>query len=49
LATTPPNPDVLIGLAAVFTTAYDRGRFPRRIKYESGVTGPLKDADRQWI
>jgi hypothetical protein len=41
------DPDVLINLAAVFTTAYDRGRFSRRINYEAGVTGPWKDADRQ--
>jgi hypothetical protein len=44
-----PDPDVLFDLAAVFTTAYDRGRFSRRINYDSGVTGPLKDADRQWV
>jgi hypothetical protein len=41
--------DVLIDLAAVFTTAYDRSRVARRINYESGVTVPMKDADRQWI
>src|SRR5260370_1436129 len=29
-----PDRDVLINLAAVFTTAYDRGRFDRRINYE---------------
>jgi len=44
-----PDPDVHIDLAAVFTTAYDRGRFSRRINYEAGVTGPLKDAHREWI
>jgi hypothetical protein len=44
-----PDPDVLIDLAAVFTTAYDPGRFGRRINYESGVTGSLKDADREWV
>jgi hypothetical protein len=44
-----PDPDVLIDLAAVSATAYDHGRFGRRINYESGVTGPLKDADKEWI
>jgi len=44
-----PDPDVRIDVAAVFTTAYDRGRFGRRINLESRVTGPLKDADSRWI
>jgi hypothetical protein len=44
-----PDPDVFINLAAVFSTAYDRGRFSHRINYDSGGTGPLKDADKEWI
>ena len=36
-------------LAAVFTTAYDRGRFCRRINYEWGVKGALKDAERESV
>jgi hypothetical protein len=36
-------------IAAVFPTAYDRGRFSCRINDKSGVTGRLKDADRQWV
>jgi len=30
-----PDPDVQIDLAAVFTTAYERGRFGRRINDEA--------------
>jgi hypothetical protein len=44
-----PDPDVHIDLAAVFTTAYDRGRFGRRINYEAALPVPLQDADRHWL
>jgi hypothetical protein len=54
LATLPvpllaPDPDLLIDLAAVFATAFDRGRFPRRINYRSAVPVSLRVADEQWI
>jgi len=44
-----PDPDVLLDLTAVYSTAYDRSRYSRRINDEAGVTGPAKDGDRQWI
>jgi hypothetical protein len=40
---------MLLDLAAIFSTADDRGRFGRRINWDAGVTGRLKDADRGWI
>ena len=44
-----PDPDLVIDLAAVFATAYDRGRFGRRLRYEGPPVGPLRDADREWV
>jgi hypothetical protein len=44
-----PDPDLLIDLEAVFTTAYDRGRFGRRLNYQGPVPAPLKAKQRNWV
>jgi len=33
-----PDPDIIIDLGAVFTTAYERGRFGRRINYQAHLS-----------
>lgn len=43
-----PDHDVPVDLAAVFTTAYERGRFGRRIRYGLPCPAALGDADRTW-
>jgi hypothetical protein len=43
-----PDPDLLIDLAAVFTTAYERGRFHRRINYQGPAPAFLREEDRRW-
>lgn len=40
--------DMIIDYASIFTTAYDRGRFGRSLKYRSTCPAPLNAADRQW-
>ena len=44
----PPHADVIVDLAQVFTTAYDRGRFGRRLRYDRPCPAPLRDEQRQW-
>ena len=44
-----PYPDIVFDLATVFTTAYERGRFGRRIPYRGDCPAPLKEQDRQWV
>ncbi len=43
-----PDPDLLIDLAAVFNTAYERGRFQRRIDYRGAAPGHLNAAELTW-
>lgn len=43
-----PYPDLIFDLAAVFNTAYDRGRFSRRLPYGAPCAAPLTDEDRRW-
>lgn len=43
------DPDILIDLGAVFTTAYDRGRYARSVAYGEPPPGPWDEADREWI
>lgn len=38
----------MLDLAAVYATAYDRGRYARRLDYAAPLTLPLSDADRAW-
>lgn len=44
-----PDPDLLINLAEVFTTAYDRGRFQRRINYRGAMPGHLRTDETTWV
>jgi hypothetical protein len=44
-----PDHDIAIDLAAVFATAYERGRFPRRVDYQVAMPPHIPDADKQWI
>jgi hypothetical protein len=43
-----PDPDILIDSAAVYTTAYERGRFARSIEYVAPLSVPLGPDDRAW-
>jgi len=43
-----PDPDLAIDLAAVFSMAYERGRFQRRLKYQGPPPAHLRAADRSW-
>jgi hypothetical protein len=43
-----PDADLHIDLAAVFATAYDRGRFYRRLNYQGPVPAFLREDNRQW-
>ena len=40
---------MLIDLGAVFSTAYDRGRFGRRPQYQERPSAPLRAADKRWV
>ncbi|MCI0680573.1 MAG: DUF4058 family protein [Gemmataceae bacterium] len=43
-----PDRDIIIDLAAVFATAYERGRYGRKISYHDHVPRFLSDEDRVW-
>ncbi|MEW4569398.1 DUF4058 family protein [Tautonia sp. JC769] len=43
-----PDPDVRLELASVYATAYDRGRYARRLDYSASLALPLADPDQQW-
>jgi Uma2 family endonuclease len=43
-----PDPDVRIELASVYATAYDRGRYARRLDYSAALPLPLAEPDQQW-
>jgi hypothetical protein len=43
-----PDPDLVIDLGNVFATAYDRGRFQRRIGYHGPLPGHLRADERSW-
>lgn len=44
-----PDPDIRVSLADVFNTAFERGRFYRRINYKQALPGSLSDAEAQWV
>jgi hypothetical protein len=44
-----PDPDIFINLAAVFATAYERGRFRRRLPYQGEPPAYLSEQCRQWV
>jgi hypothetical protein len=43
-----PDPDVLVDLAAVFKTTYERGRYARSIEYATPPLTALHGDDRDW-
>src|SRR5258707_4050872 len=43
-----PDEDIVVDLAAVFSTAYERGRFGRRINYQSRLPAGLSGEDQRW-
>lgn len=43
-----PDADLVIDLQAVFATAYDRGRFARRLPYQGPWPGHLTESEQQW-
>lgn len=43
-----PDPDVLLDLTPVFATAYERGRYARRLDYAVVLPTPLSPDDRAW-
>ena len=43
-----PDTDLHIDLAAVFNTAYERGRFRRRLDYLGPAPAFLREEDRRW-
>jgi hypothetical protein len=43
-----PDPDLYLDLAAVYATAYERGRYARSIDYAAPLTVPLAPEDRAW-
>lgn len=49
VALRPPDADIHIDLGAVFATAYDRGRFGRRINYQRPLSISIREEDRKWI
>lgn len=44
----PPHADVMVDLAEVFKTAYERGRFGRRLRYDRPCPAPLSQEQRTW-
>jgi hypothetical protein len=44
----PPDADVIVDLGQVFTTAYERGRFGRRLRYDRTCPSPLSEPQRAW-
>jgi hypothetical protein len=44
-----PDPDVLLDLAAIFKTTYERGRYARSLDYTFPPPIPLSDENRTWV
>ena len=43
-----PDADLVLDLAAVYATAYARGRYARSVDYQAPLTLPLAPEDRAW-
>jgi hypothetical protein len=43
-----PDPDILLDLAEIFATVYERGRYDRSIDYQMPLSLPLRASDRVW-
>jgi hypothetical protein len=44
-----PDPDICVDLAALFNTAYARGRFFRRINYQAPIPTVINKRDQAWV
>jgi hypothetical protein len=44
-----PDPDIVINLGAVFSMAYERGRFFRRLRYDQPPPVRRNESDERWI
>jgi hypothetical protein len=44
-----PDPDIVIDLGAVFATAYERGRYRRRLPYHGPVPAFVPKPSRPWV
>lgn len=44
----PRDPEIMIDLAVVFRTSYERGRFGRRIDYRGAFPPAIREADKEW-
>jgi hypothetical protein len=44
-----PDPDILINLSEVYSTAYDRGRLQRRIDYRGATPTQLHADEVPWV
>lgn len=44
-----PDPDIFVNLGEVFSTAFERGRYQRRIDYGAQLMGNLSDSEKQWL
>lgn len=44
-----PDADILIDLAAVFATVYQRAKFFRRVDYQAPIPACVGEADHQWV
>ncbi len=49
IALRAPDQDILVDLGAVFATAYERGRFFRRINYAGPIPAVANKQDRAWV
>lgn len=43
-----PDPDIILDLAAVDATTFERGRYARSIDYSASLTIPLPPEDCAW-
>jgi hypothetical protein len=44
-----PHDDLQIDLATVFATAYERGRYRRKLRYDDPPAAPIRDELLQWV
>jgi hypothetical protein len=45
----PPHADLKIDLAAVFATAYERGRYRRKLRYDQPPVAPIRAELSEWV
>ena len=44
-----PDPDVVIDLGRAYVNAYERGHYPRRVRYRRPPPATFSPADRAWV